>query len=137
VTGGVTAVGQEELTFMTVSKDLWDTKVSGKAPKGKASWPFSLTLPSEAIAGDKPKARAQPYRLPPTFSGKLSHQSTSNLAYDIHAPERASPVYVDYKLVVTIRRGAFKVNQLYVIHLSREVLRAPADLLAPCSRTTA
>lgn len=28
--------------------------------------------------------------------------------------ERASPVYVDYKLVVTVRRGAFKVNQMYV-----------------------
>ena len=69
ITGGVTAVGQEELTFMTVSKDLWDTKVSGKAPKGKASWPFSLALPSEALTADKPKAKAQPYRLPPTFSG--------------------------------------------------------------------
>ena len=28
--------------------------------------------------------------------------------------ERASPAYIDYKLVVTVRRGAFKVNQTCV-----------------------
>lgn len=70
VSGGVTAVGQEEFSFLTVSKDLWDSKVAGKAPKGKASWPFSLTLPGEVQASNKPKGKAEWYRLPPTFTGK-------------------------------------------------------------------
>jgi len=41
----------------------------------------------------RPKEPLKTYPLPPSFS------------------ERASPAYVDYKLVVTVRRGAFKVNQ--------------------------
>ncbi|PSR81578.1 hypothetical protein PHLCEN_2v6344 [Hermanssonia centrifuga] len=68
VTGGVTAVGQEELNFLNISKDLWDGKLSGK-PKGKLSWPFSISLPGETNVADRPKARADPYRLPPTFTG--------------------------------------------------------------------
>lgn len=70
VTAGVTAVGQEELTFMTVSQDLWDSKASGKPPKGKVTYPFALSLPGEASVAAKPKAKAEYYRLPPTFTGK-------------------------------------------------------------------
>ncbi|KAJ3554715.1 hypothetical protein NM688_g2961 [Phlebia brevispora] len=92
VTAGVTAVGQEELTFLTLSNDLWDSKSGGKA-KGRQSWPFSISLPGEAAVAERPKARADMYRLPPTFT------------------ERASPAYIDYKLVVTVRRGALRVNQ--------------------------
>ena len=70
MTAGVTAVGQEELTFLTLSNDLWDSKTGGKA-KGKLSWPFSITLPSENAVSERPKGRADVYRLPPTFTGKL------------------------------------------------------------------
>ncbi|EKM58518.1 uncharacterized protein PHACADRAFT_252915 [Phanerochaete carnosa HHB-10118-sp] len=112
VSGGVTAVGQEELTFLTVSEDLWDSKVSGKAPKGKASWPFSLTLPPEVSASNKPKGKAELYRLPPTFT------------------ERASPVYVDYKLIATVRRGAFKVNQI----LTASIFYTPLSRAEPPSQ---
>lgn len=98
---------------MTISKDLWDSKVSGKAPKGKASWPFSLTLPPEVSASNKPKGKAELYRLPPTFTGKSLMYSVRTHGL-LTTTERASPVYVDYKLIATIRRGTFKVNQMYV-----------------------
>ena len=67
----MTAVGQEEFNFLNVSQDLWDSKASGKAPKGKASWPFALSLPGETSVASKPKAKAELYRLPPTFTGRL------------------------------------------------------------------
>ncbi len=66
----MTAVGQEEMNFLTQSQDLWDARTSGKAPKGPLSWPFALTLPNEVLAADKPKGKAEPYSLPPTFSGR-------------------------------------------------------------------
>ena len=31
ITAGVTAVGQEETSFLTQSQELWDSKTSGKA----------------------------------------------------------------------------------------------------------
>lgn len=71
VTAGVTAVGQEELAFLDVSQELWDVKASGKPPNGKLSWPFSLALPEQALVALRPKAKAESYRLPPTFTGTL------------------------------------------------------------------
>ncbi|KAH9944844.1 hypothetical protein B0H21DRAFT_823116 [Amylocystis lapponica] len=95
---GVTAVGQEELGFLNISHDLWNNKAAGSSskPRGKQSWSFSIALPSEATLPDKPKGKSTPiaYPLPPSFS------------------ERASPAYVDYRVVVTVRRGAFRGNQL-------------------------
>ncbi|OCH95904.1 hypothetical protein OBBRIDRAFT_809459 [Obba rivulosa] len=94
-TAGVTAVGQDEDTFLKITHTLWDAKESTSTkPKGKHTWPFSVSVPSEVAISDKfrPKQPLKTYPLPPTFS------------------ERASPAYVDYKLVVTVRRGAFKVN---------------------------
>lgn len=63
----MTAVGQEELTFLTLSKELADGK-SAKL-KGKQSWTFSLVMPDETMVAEKPKAKAESYRLPPTFTG--------------------------------------------------------------------
>ena len=37
------------------------------------------------------------YRLPPNFT------------------ERASPAYIDYKLIVTVQRGMLRVNQVYAV----------------------
>ena len=68
MTAGVTAVGQEELTFLTISKDLADAKTGTKL-KGKLSWPFTLGMPSETGVAERPKAKPELYRLPPTFTG--------------------------------------------------------------------
>lgn len=63
---------------------------------GKHSWPFEYTFPSEVRVIDPKTGVASMYPLPPTFS------------------ERASPSYIMYKLVVTVKRGMFKVNQVWV-----------------------
>ena len=41
------------------------------------------------------------YRLPPNFT------------------ERASPAYIDYKLIVTVQRGMLRVNQVCAVLKSR------------------
>ncbi|KAI0636046.1 hypothetical protein C8Q77DRAFT_1101044 [Trametes polyzona] len=95
ITAGVTAVGQEEIKFLEVSSELWDAKSASSKPRGKRTWPFTLTLPAECSVPDRGRSKQPPqvYPLPPTFS------------------ERASPAYIDYKLVVTVRKSAFRVNQ--------------------------
>lgn len=92
----MTAVGQEEDKFLVLKETLWPPKDASKAPspklKGKYSWPFEFVLPKEVeVAG--PHGRNGLFRLPPSFS------------------ERASPAYLDYRIVVTIKRGMLKVNQ--------------------------
>jgi len=93
--GGTTSVGQEELLFLDINQDLWTpaSAAGGKAPpteklRGKHSWSFSFTLSSEVSVSEHGT-----FRMPPTFT------------------ERASPSYIDYRLVVTVKRGALKVNQ--------------------------
>ncbi|KAH9847696.1 hypothetical protein C2E23DRAFT_847726 [Lenzites betulinus] len=95
ILGGVTAVGQDEIKFLDIPSELWDAKSESTKLKGKKSWPFSLPLPQECsiLERSKGKEPQQVYPLPPTFS------------------ERASPAYIDYKLVVTVRKSAFRVNQ--------------------------
>ncbi|KAI0833624.1 hypothetical protein BC628DRAFT_1308762 [Trametes gibbosa] len=95
ILGGVTAVGQDEIQFLDLSRDLWDAKSDSTKLKGKQSWPFTLALPQECsiLERGRGKQPQQSYPLPPTFS------------------ERASPAYIDYKLVVTVRKSAFRVNQ--------------------------
>ncbi|EIN09874.1 hypothetical protein PUNSTDRAFT_133646 [Punctularia strigosozonata HHB-11173 SS5] len=85
VTGGTTAVGQEEERFLELSQEL---SPAAKL-KGAHSFPFKLALPTECT----PKGEKQTWPLPPTMS------------------ERASPAYIDYKLTVVIKRGALRVNQ--------------------------
>ncbi|KIJ12780.1 hypothetical protein PAXINDRAFT_117723 [Paxillus involutus ATCC 200175] len=99
VTAGTTLVGQEEDTFLKMEKELWTpsmplpdgSKVS-KFGKGKYLWPFSLALPTEVQVQDQKVIKKFP--LPATFS------------------ERASAGYLDYKLIVTVKRGTFRVNQI-------------------------
>ncbi|KIJ67028.1 hypothetical protein HYDPIDRAFT_109020 [Hydnomerulius pinastri MD-312] len=98
VTAGTTFVGQEEAVFLKMEKELWTpsmalpdgSKVS-KFDKGKYTWPFALTLPTEVELQDQKTKKNFP--LPATFT------------------ERASPGYLDYKLIVTVKRGALRVNQ--------------------------
>ncbi|KAI0359735.1 hypothetical protein OH77DRAFT_1471440 [Trametes cingulata] len=94
-TAGVTAVGQDEIKYLEVSSQLWDAKSGPSKLTGKRSWPFAITLPEECSVPERGRGKQpqQVYPLPPTFS------------------ERASPAYIDYKLVVTVRKSAFRVNQ--------------------------
>ncbi|KZT01403.1 uncharacterized protein LAESUDRAFT_731262 [Laetiporus sulphureus 93-53] len=88
---GITAVGQEETSFLHIPQTLWDGKISSSAKlSGKQSWPFSISIPAEASMVGKDK---RAYPLPPSFS------------------ERASPVYIEYKLVLTLRRGVLRADR--------------------------
>ncbi|KAF9223898.1 hypothetical protein BS17DRAFT_795942 [Gyrodon lividus] len=105
VTAGTTFVGQDEEIFLKSEKELWTpsmplpdgSKVS-KFGKGKYSWPFSLVLPTEVEVQDQ-KTKTK-FPLPATFS------------------ERASAGYLDYKLIITIKRGALRVNQTLYTNFS-------------------
>ncbi|KAJ7707366.1 hypothetical protein B0H17DRAFT_1032510 [Mycena rosella] len=92
IQGGATAVGQEEQLFLELNQELWPASgdKSGKLAKGTYSWPFEFTLPSKV---SPPDAKSTMIPAPPSFS------------------ERASPAYIDYRIVATVKRGAFKVNQ--------------------------
>ncbi|RPD59528.1 hypothetical protein L227DRAFT_575968 [Lentinus tigrinus ALCF2SS1-6] len=90
---GVTAVGQEEIRFLDINSVLWSKTASSKTT-GKQKWPFSITLPADTTVSERgKKQQAHIYPLPPSFS------------------ERASPAYIDYRLVVTVKRSSFRVNQ--------------------------
>ncbi|KAI0783856.1 hypothetical protein BC629DRAFT_1593993 [Irpex lacteus] len=76
-----------------------ECKDVGKSAKREDVVAFQIPIPTEVDVADKPKAKAETYKLPPTFS------------------ERASPAYIDYKLVVTIKRSALRVNQLLTTNI--------------------
>ncbi|KAJ7094264.1 hypothetical protein C8R44DRAFT_814125 [Mycena epipterygia] len=93
IQGGTTAVGQEEQVFLDLNQELWPAageKSGGKLAKGAYSWPFTFTLPTKVSPVD---AKGVVIAAPPSFS------------------ERASPAYIDYRIVATVKRGAFKVKQ--------------------------
>ncbi|KAF5342241.1 hypothetical protein D9611_001660 [Ephemerocybe angulata] len=86
VIGGTTLVGQPESIFLNDAQTLWTPSPTSPKLQGKQTWPFEITLPKQVdIKGSK-------YNLPPTFT------------------VRGSPVHVDYKLVVQVKRGFFKSN---------------------------
>ncbi|PCH42080.1 hypothetical protein WOLCODRAFT_54320, partial [Wolfiporia cocos MD-104 SS10] len=97
VIAGVTAVGQEEAVFLNVPQTLWDnTTVSPRKSAGIRAWPFSIQLPSEVTINVKGGRASQKFPLPPSFS------------------ERASPAYVEYRLIATVRRGFLRANQTLI-----------------------
>jgi len=87
IKAGTTFVGQDEDLFLKEEQTLW----TGSKLIGKYSWPFTFTLPKEVPVKDTDKTGT--FRLPPNYT------------------ERASPAYIDYRLIVTVRRGFLKVNQ--------------------------
>jgi hypothetical protein len=97
VQAGTTAVGQEEFKFLDEELTLWSPSADGRKSStklnGQHTWPFEFTLPSEVPVLETKGKDKKIYKLPPYFS------------------ERASPAYIDYRLVVTVKRGALKVNQ--------------------------
>ncbi|KAJ7761956.1 hypothetical protein DFH07DRAFT_956974 [Mycena maculata] len=90
IQAGATSVGQEEKLFLDLNETLWPNSTDKPGKLAKGSWNFSFTLPTTVTPAD-PKGLNLP--APPSFS------------------ERASPAYIDYRLVTTIRRGTFKANQ--------------------------
>ena len=95
VFGGVTAGGQDEIRYLDITNELWNARASPK-PRGKQSYPYSITLPGDTTFPERGKKASETFPLPPSFS------------------ERASPAYIDYKLVVTVKKGSLRVNQAYV-----------------------
>ncbi len=91
---GITAVGQEEDVFLEETHTLWSAADGNTSSKlvGKHEWPFKIALPADTLASQNPKLPRERWALPPSFS------------------ERASPTYIDYRLVVTVRRGVLRVN---------------------------
>ncbi|KAI0787529.1 hypothetical protein C8Q74DRAFT_1252361 [Fomes fomentarius] len=98
VLAGVTAVGQDEVKFLEIRNELWNAGSSSSKPSGKQSWPYKIKLPAEATVierGKKQQQTEETFPLPPSFS------------------ERASPAYIDYRLVVTVKRSSFRVNKTF------------------------
>lgn len=96
IQGGTTFIGQEEEIFLKQEHSLWTP--SGKESKlsGKHTWPFEFTLPTEVDVKDGELGKKSTYRLPPSFT------------------ERASPAYIDFKIIITVKRGFLRVNQTSV-----------------------
>jgi hypothetical protein len=89
----MTAVGQEEDIFLHKTEPIW-TPASSKETKviGKRAYPFSISLPHDVEIQSISNATEKRFLLPPTFN------------------ERASPVYIDYRLSITARRGRLECN---------------------------
>ncbi|KAJ3795796.1 hypothetical protein GGU11DRAFT_746737 [Lentinula aff. detonsa] len=97
IQGGTTAVGQEEIIFLDTTQTVWspDPKQgkSGEKLQGKHALPFKFVLPKEVTMSLSKNKQAE-FKLPPNFS------------------ERASPSYIDYKLIVIVKRGLFLANMV-------------------------
>lgn len=98
VTASTTLIGQEEQKFLVIEKDLWTPAMAlpdgSRVPrleKGHYSWPFEIALPNETEVLDRKEKKRFP--LPPSFT------------------ERASLAYINYKITITIKRSALRVNQ--------------------------
>ncbi|KAJ7455298.1 hypothetical protein B0H11DRAFT_2161072 [Mycena galericulata] len=90
IQGGATSVGQEEKIFLDLNETLWPNSKDKASKLAKGSWPFTFKLPSTVSQAD---TKNMTLPAPPSFS------------------ERASPAYIDYRIVATVRRGTFKANQ--------------------------
>jgi hypothetical protein len=112
-----------EKELWTPSMPLPDGSKVSKFGKGKYLWPFSLALPTEVQVQDQKVIKKFP--LPATFS------------------ERASAGYLDYKLIVTVKRGTFRVNQMCessfqpCLHLLRNMQSAHKLCVCPFNSTRA
>jgi hypothetical protein len=87
-------VGQEEEVFLDITEPVWTPASESEGRLvGQHRFPFSITLPRDAMIAPVPQAAPKSFLLPPTFS------------------ERASPAYIDYRLFVTVRRGRLRVDK--------------------------
>ncbi|KAJ7773470.1 hypothetical protein B0H16DRAFT_150150 [Mycena metata] len=119
VQASVTTLGQQELpvVFLDLTRVLWN-EPSGKLAKGKYSWPFSFALPHQV------NFPANGITVPPEVK-------TDGKFITVDAPpsfsEHGTPSYIDYKMVVTVKRGTFvaKANQTLTTLISYLPLRQP------------
>lgn len=88
-------MGQDEEVFLMEEQILWMPFGKESKLSGKQSWPFKFVLPKEVTVKESESKRGS-FRLPPSWT------------------ERASPVYIDYKIIVTLKRGFMRINQTYV-----------------------
>jgi len=105
--GETLRVGEEPLVFYKDTRPLWtpdanETKASNLS--GSVVWPFSMSLPREVHVASTSKGIPNAIKAPPSFT------------------DRASPAYIDYRLIVTFRRGALRVNQVLTASLSYVLL---------------
>ncbi|KAI0319527.1 hypothetical protein OF83DRAFT_1109896 [Amylostereum chailletii] len=111
--GSLTATGQDEIVFISETQELWSPlspASSERFPSGTHTFPIFFPLPSEASFTFN-RGPPQSHRLPPTFS------------------ERASPVYVDYRLTVSMRRSGISPNRKLstgLAYVPREVAQKPS-----------
>ncbi|KAK7436992.1 hypothetical protein VKT23_006722 [Stygiomarasmius scandens] len=113
VQGGTTAVGQEELLFLDIAQPIWTPDPRRKSSdklEGQHSWNFSITLPRQVVVSQLSGSGSESGSRSRSQSSSASGPPTFNLPPNFS--ERASPAYIDYKLVVTVKRGTFKANQI-------------------------
>ena len=81
------------MIFLHKTEPIW-TPASSKETKvtGKQAYPFSISLPRDVKIQPISNATEKIFLLPPTFN------------------ERATPMYIDYKLFVTARHGRLGWN---------------------------
>jgi len=97
ILGSYTTVGQDPIPFLSIEKTIWSA--SSNEPftpklKGNHVWPFSVELPKTVKISAIPRGHVSEYFLPPSFS------------------ERAAPSYLEYKILVTFRRGNFRIDNV-------------------------
>ena len=92
---GTTTLGHQPEVFLETTQTLW-SQSSGKL-QGSYAWTFSISIPSTVTMAEGRNTPHRTYPLPPRFS------------------ERGSVAHIDYKLIVTIRRGMLAFNSTYVL----------------------
>ncbi|GJJ15594.1 hypothetical protein Clacol_009872 [Clathrus columnatus] len=100
VRGESLAVGQEPIPFYSEVLPLWSSNSNHPGPtspklKGEYIWPYSVKLPDKIAVPSVPKGPTMDYSLPPIT-------------------ERASPAYLEYKIIVTFKRGLLRANSTLV-----------------------
>jgi hypothetical protein len=109
------AIGQEEDIFLDKTEPVWTPASSNEAKViGQHTYPFSISIPRDAMVSPAPNATPRSFSLPPTFS------------------ERASTTHIDYKLYVTMRRGGMGLSSRCVPKLVLYCI-APPSLRLPRS----
>ncbi|KAF8508226.1 hypothetical protein JB92DRAFT_3145108 [Gautieria morchelliformis] len=122
VQGESLAVGQEPFRFLTKKINLWSTSMgdprTGNAGigspklKGDYVWPFSIALPDTVATSAVEKEPLSIYQLPPIS-------------------ERASPCYLEYKVIATFHRGRLRIDHSLsttIVYLPRSRPSAPSVL---------
>lgn len=91
----------DEKSFLQIDHDIWnpglENPTDAKAPsklKGQHVWPFAIRLPTHTNVKDSKYPGT--FKMPPSISG------------------RTGPAFIDYRLIVTVKRPALRVNQTCV-----------------------